>query len=67
MRNQWNRHRLLTLTMNQRCQQAARALGFCRVVHALMDESNNSLDLSGHYAKPFRRYMLFARKLNGQL
>ena len=46
-----------------RCQQAARALGFRRVIHALMHESNNSLNLSGHYAKPFRRYTLFARQL----
>jgi predicted N-acetyltransferase YhbS len=45
------------------CQQAARALGFQRVIHALMHESNNSLNLSGRYAKPFRRYVLYARKL----
>ncbi len=46
-----------------RCQEAARALGFRRVIHALMHESNNSLNLSGHNAKPFRRYALFARDL----
>jgi GNAT superfamily N-acetyltransferase len=46
-----------------RAQQAARALGFRRVIHALMHESNNSLNLSGHYAKPFRRYTLYARRL----
>jgi predicted N-acetyltransferase YhbS len=46
-----------------RCQQAARSLGFRRVIHALMHESNNSLNLSGRYAKPFRRYVLYARKL----
>jgi predicted N-acetyltransferase YhbS len=46
-----------------RCQQAARALGFRRVIHALMHESNNSLNLSGHYARPFRRYTLYARSL----
>jgi GNAT superfamily N-acetyltransferase len=45
------------------CQQAARTLGFRRVIHALMHESNNSLNLSGHYAKPFRRYALYARHL----
>ena len=45
------------------CQQAARTLGFRRVIHALMHESNNSLNLSGRYAKPFRRYVLYARKL----
>ena len=46
-----------------RCQQEARALGFRRAIHALMHESNNSLNLSGHYANPFRRYTLFARTL----
>lgn len=45
------------------CQEAARALGFRRVIHALMHETNNSLNLSGHYAKPFRRYALFTRDL----
>jgi GNAT superfamily N-acetyltransferase len=45
------------------CQQAARALGFRRVIHALMHESNNSLNLSARYAKPFRRYVLYAKKL----
>lgn len=48
-----------------RCQQAARALGFRRVIHALMHESNNSRNISGHYAKPFRRYTLFSRALRG--
>jgi L-amino acid N-acyltransferase YncA len=46
-----------------RCQQAARALGFRRAIHALMHESNNSRNLSAHYAKPFRRYTIFARDL----
>ena len=46
-----------------RCQQAARRLGFRRVIHALMHENNNSLNLSARYAKPFRRYVLYARKL----
>lgn len=45
------------------CQQQARALGFRRVIHALMHERNNSLNLSGHYAKPFRRYTLYSRSL----
>ena len=44
--------------------RAARQLGFQRVIHALMHESNSSLNLSGRYAKPFRRYMLWARVLN---
>lgn len=46
-----------------RCQEAARALGFRRVIHALMHETNHSLKLSSHYATPFRRYTLFARTL----
>lgn len=46
-----------------KCQQAARAQGFRRVIHALMHESNNSLNLSGHYARPFRRYTLYSRPL----
>jgi GNAT superfamily N-acetyltransferase len=45
------------------CQQQARALGFRRVIHALMHENNNSLNLSGHYARTFRRYALFSRAL----
>ncbi|MGB8356212.1 MAG: GNAT family N-acetyltransferase [Chthoniobacteraceae bacterium] len=46
-----------------RCQQAARSLGYSRVIHALMHESNSSLNLSGHYATPFRRYTLYSRPL----
>lgn len=45
------------------CQQAARALGYRRAIHALMHETNHSLKLSGHYAQVFRRYTLFARPL----
>ncbi len=44
-------------------QRAARALGYRRAIHALMHESNNSLNLSGRYATPFRRYTLFGKKL----
>lgn len=42
-------------------QIAARNLGYKRVIHALMHESNISLHLSARYAKPFRRYALFQR------
>jgi len=42
---------------------AARRLGFARAIHALMHESNRSRNLSAHYAKIFRRYTLFARRL----
>lgn len=44
-------------------QRAARALGYRRAIHALMHESNNSLNLSGRYATPFRRYTLFGKQL----
>ncbi len=44
-------------------QQRARGAGFQRVIHALMHESNNSLNLSARYAVPFRRYVLFGKQL----
>jgi GNAT superfamily N-acetyltransferase len=43
--------------------RVARALGFRRVVHALMHEANASLNISARYGKAFRRYTLFARPL----
>ncbi len=46
-----------------RAQMVARDLGYRRVIHALMHESNNSLNLSARYAKPFRRYSLYSRSL----
>jgi len=45
------------------CHREARALGYRRVIHALMHQSNNSLNISAHYARPFRRYMLFSKQL----
>jgi GNAT superfamily N-acetyltransferase len=47
----------------QLVQQRAHGLGFRRVIHALMHESNNSLNLSRRYAEPFRRYTLYSRRL----
>jgi len=47
----------------QEAQRVARELGFRRAIHALMHESNNSLNLSARYAKPFRRYALYSRPL----
>jgi L-amino acid N-acyltransferase YncA len=44
-------------------QQAAFQLGYTRAIHALMHESNNSRNLSGHYATTMRRYALFSRPL----
>lgn len=46
-----------------RIHKEAQQLGFKRVIHALMHENNASRNLSGHYAKEFRRYALFSRKL----
>ena len=42
---------------------AARRLGFTRVIHALMHESNQSLRISAGTAVTIRRYALFARPL----
>jgi hypothetical protein len=42
-------------------QDAARRAGFRRIIHAYMHESNQSLNLSAHYARVFRRYHLLAR------
>jgi GNAT superfamily N-acetyltransferase len=47
----------------QEVQQRAQALGFRRVIHALMHESNHSLNLSRRYAEPFRRYTIYSRRL----
>jgi hypothetical protein len=45
-------------------QRRARALGFRRIIHALMHDSNNSRNLSARWrARPIRRYALFARTL----
>jgi GNAT superfamily N-acetyltransferase len=44
-------------------QIVARELGYKRVIHALMHESNASRNISGHYARTMRRYTLFARTL----
>jgi GNAT superfamily N-acetyltransferase len=46
-----------------RAQMVARELGYRRVIHALMHESNNSLNLSARYAKIFRRYTLYSHAL----
>jgi L-amino acid N-acyltransferase YncA len=46
-----------------RTHGAAAALGFRRAIHALMHESNSSLNISRHYAEPMRRYTLYAKAL----
>lgn len=45
------------------CQNLAVNLGYKRVIHALMHDENKSRNLSLHYAKPMRRYSLFAKAL----
>lgn len=47
----------------ERCQIEGHRLGYRRVIHALMHESNKSMSLSIRYARPFRRYTLLAREL----
>lgn len=44
-------------------QRQARELGCTGAIHALMHSGNNSRNLSAHYARPIRRYTLFARPL----
>lgn len=46
------------------CEEAARALGFKRVIHALMHETNKSGRISRHSAVTMRRYTLFSKPLN---
>lgn len=45
------------------CQATAFELGFTRVIHALMLETNVSQKISRRYGRTFRRYALFARRL----
>ena len=49
--------------MTDRTHAAARALGYDRVIHALMHESNRSRKISSHTGQPLRRYALFGRSL----
>jgi len=42
--------------------RAAR-MGYTRAIHALMHEQNVSRNISRRYARPFRRYALFAKRL----
>ncbi len=46
-----------------RCHEAALALGFTRVIHALMHEDNASRRLSSYTARTIRRYVLYSRPL----
>ena len=49
--------------LTARSHDAARQLGYHRVIHALMHETNKSRRISGHTAVPVRRYTLFAKPL----
>jgi GNAT superfamily N-acetyltransferase len=42
---------------------AGRRLGFTRAIHALMHETNQSRNLSAHYARTIRRYTLLSKRL----
>jgi len=43
--------------------ERAEALGYQRVIHALMHDSNNSANISARYGQVMRRYALYARYL----
>jgi len=49
--------------LTDRSHVAAAALGYERVIHALMHESNRSRSISAHTGVPLRRYALFGRRL----
>ncbi|HUQ83880.1 MAG TPA: hypothetical protein VM076_22210, partial [Gemmatimonadaceae bacterium] len=49
--------------LSDRTHAAASALGFQRVIHALMHESNKSRNISAHTGAPLRRYALFGRSI----
>jgi GNAT superfamily N-acetyltransferase len=54
----------LVAALLARAMEAARALGYTRVIHALMHDDNRSLRLSALYGHTvMRRYTLFARPL----
>ena len=44
-------------------QQRAYALGYRSAIHALMHKSNNSRNISNHYAKTIRRYSIYSKHL----
>jgi GNAT superfamily N-acetyltransferase len=49
--------------LTDQVQGVARALGYTRVIHALMHAANVSQRISQRYGRPFRRYALFSRVL----
>jgi GNAT superfamily N-acetyltransferase len=46
-----------------RFQQTARALGYTRVIHALMHEENRSMRISHRFGRPMRQYALYVKRL----
>ena len=56
-------HAGLGSVLMDRAHQAARELGYRRVIHALMHEANASRRLSSRTASTIRRYALLARTL----
>ncbi len=44
-------------------QQRAYTLGYRNAIHALMHETNNSKNISEHYAKTIRRYSIYSKDL----
>lgn len=44
-------------------QHRAHEMGYCRAIHALMYDANNSRNISRHYAKVIRRYSLYCKTL----
>jgi GNAT superfamily N-acetyltransferase len=55
----------LGLALAQRVRTKARELGYTRMIHALMHDSDNSHNLSSQYAEPIRGYTLFGKRLGG--
>ena len=49
--------------LSDRSHAAAQSLGYTRMIHALMHESNRSRQISAHTGTPMRRYALFQRRL----
>ncbi len=49
--------------LGARAEVIRRELGYARAIHALMHESNDSLNWSARYGRVMRRYALFGRSL----
>lgn len=57
------RHAGLGSVLVAESQRIAVQLGYKKVIHALMHETNSSSNISDHYAKTMRRYTLFQKRL----